>query len=255
MSQIKFDSLESKKVMLEVSYFLMNEKDFYFKKNFYFKKDKLVDKRDKLVKLSQEFTFYVSKTFYDFVETGKFQSEQSDALEILKFYKKKNVDFEIIKESLLNPPIKLSLFDKSSIDIPTDQYQAKYGEIGEYFKSECKNPILTNIIMDEWIFLNEYSIILSNLKRFVTLLENGIITVIKYSKRAFDWLLKKYDKLVEKKFPSNHLITNAHRLRLLAKFIIIGLKPYIGYIFNNNPTFQTIAGLVDCILIFDPKTN
>jgi hypothetical protein len=122
----------------------------------------------------------------------------------------------------------------------------KHSIFYENLLAETQNEVITEILFEEWIFLQEKSWIISRLKKpFVCFVKAGSAS-LELGKRALDRAVRKTLKK-----PAESIITNAERLRALAKWIAVGGSPVLTIF---NPIVGAIGGVATgYFLLIDPK--
>lgn len=98
-------------------------------------------------------------------------------------------------------------------------YTKKYPEFHMNLSNAVENSLLTNILFEEWIFLQEYSTIVAKSKKtFEKFKEAGAIA-IEYSKKTLEIVIRRTLKKGK-----NDPLNKADKLRALGKWIGVGLS-------------------------------
>jgi hypothetical protein len=127
---------------------------------------------------------------------------------------------------------------------PSDREQ--YGPFRESLLEETKSEIITEVLFEEWVFLQQKSWIISRIKKsFTYLIKAGAVSV-EMGKKTLDLAVRKTLKK-----SSQSIITNADRLRSVAKWIAVAGEVTL-------PIFDPIAGAIGgtaagFFLLIDPK--
>lgn len=125
-----------------------------------------------------------------------------------------------------------------------------YKEENSYFYTslleETKSEIVSEILFEEWVFLQQKSWIISRIKKSFTYFVKAGSVSIEMGKRTFNLGVKK----TLKKDPKN-ILTNADRLRSLAKWIAVGGS-------SASALYDPIAGAIGGVaagffLLIDPN--
>lgn len=129
------------------------------------------------------------------------------------------------------------------------QYKQKYSSFYESLLRETRNDVVTEILFEEWIFLQEKSWVISRLKKpFIHFVKASAVSV-EFSRKTLDLAVKKTLKK-----DSKDIITNADRLRALAKWIAVGGPPVLTLMNLMNPIAAAIIEVAaGYFLLIDPK--
>lgn len=121
----------------------------------------------------------------------------------------------------------------------------KHNMFYENLVAETQNEVIAEILFEEWIFLQEKSWIISRLKKpFIYFVKAGSAS-LELGKRTLDLAVRKTLKK-----PGERIITNADRLRALAKWIAVGGSPALTIL---NPIVGAISdAATGYFLLIDP---
>jgi len=105
---------------------------------------------------------------------------------------------------------------------------------------------IMNILFEEWVFLNDFSWIVSRIKQpFTKFIAVGGAS-IQFSKRATDLLIRNTLKKTD-----DELLSKADRLRAFGKWVAVGGPSIAGII--ASPLFSSITSIpVGFFILFDP---
>jgi len=155
---------------------------------------------------SEEFNFFVSRSFYNF----------------LKKYRKSNKWYPITKffgyEEEIFPERIISLVEENKkyftfFEVPKEAYIEKYDFFYKNLSKEIENRELTEILFEEWIFLQEYSwIVAKNKKAFEKFKDAGAVA-IEFSEKAVYKIIRRTLKKKDDEF-----INTFDKLRTLGKW-------------------------------------
>ncbi len=174
-----------------------------------------------------EFTFYVSKDFYQYVMKNLDTNFSEDL--VTKFFFNNASIFDK-KENALYLKKFLSFYvETRQIKIYTwkecEEKNKEFWDFYESFRSahfmdDYNKYIfeqLVNILFDEWVFLQTQSVVISRLKKiFNKFIDSGAVC-LQFGKRVSDEVIRKTLKL-----DNSDSITALKRLRATAKWIAIG---------------------------------
>lgn len=132
---------------------------------------------------------------------------------------------------------------------PTEQLRGKhiqmYKNLREelYLRGELLNEDLLSILFEEWVFMQEYSWVVSRIKKpFNRLISAGAVSM-QFSRITVDMLIRRTLKK-----DSDYFLSNIDRLRALGKWIVVGVgSPALSFI---SPW---LSGIPAVILLFDPE--
>lgn len=195
------------------------------------------------------FNFFYPKSLQRLIQREGLSSESSS----IKFFlpNAHPSDLRQLSTAMKEYSVIISSFEIAS------EIREKYGRIydsmhevlGEelHFGKEPFDEDIVNILFEEWVFLNEYSWVVSRIKkpfnRFVTA---GSIC-LQFGCRATELLTR---KTLRKK--DDDMITNVDRLRAFGKWIAVGGPSVIG-MFANPIVSAASPAIAGFFLLFDPK--
>jgi len=164
------------------------------------------------------FSFFISKQLLDAILQGK----KSDFQKIVKYYRISNVNIGMTRKILLQIENSLKIFEISEDDIEKLRSDKKYSYFYENLEKKLKDELLTKYIFEEWVFLQQYSTLVSAVKRVFTTFKSCGAVVVEYSKKAWQKIIENFDHHVKKEFlnnTNNNIVTNSLRLQYLGKWI------------------------------------
>jgi len=132
---------------------------------------------------------------------------------------------------------------------PTEQLRGKHIQMYEnlreelYLRGELLDKDLLSILFEEWVFMQEYSWVVSRIKKpFNRLISAGAVCT-QFSQITVDMLIRRTLRR-----DSDYYLSNVDRLRAIFKWIGVGVgSPFLGSI---NLWLSGIPGL---FLLFDPE--
>ncbi|MEM2919028.1 MAG: hypothetical protein QXY62_05985 [Candidatus Altiarchaeota archaeon] len=135
---------------------------------------------------------------------------------------------------------KYETFIRSLKMILAEQFRFSYEEESIYK--------ILNILLEEWIFLNEKSILISRLRKTFRIFNDAGAVCIQFGKKTVDMAIRRTLKKKE-----NELIDKIDKLRAIAKWIAVG-----GL--SLEPLFETIhqvvgSGILGFFLLFAPENK
>lgn len=173
---------------------------------------------------NSNFSFFISHTLNKIIQFEDLQSLiVVSRIFRIKLFKVNYIKYKIEEVKELLNPFNVSL-DNPNDFIYYEKYNGFYKNLGTIYRNE----VIKKIIFEEWIFLQEYSWIVSRIKKIFNIFKKCGAIVIEFNnvafklfKKIFDILKSQYDKQVKKEFDKSVLefITNTERLRFLGKWI------------------------------------
>ncbi len=133
--------------------------------------------------------------------------------DVEKFYGVHNVDWQRIKMMLREYDGAVTRF---SI---TREHQQKHALFLEELYSSIKNETLTDILFEEWVFLQEYSWIVAKTQKTFNKFKDAGAWVLEGGKKAFDFAAK---RMLRKTI--DDILTRADKLRAIGKWIGVGIS-------------------------------
>ena len=192
---------------------------------------------------TQNFKFYLPKTFQFLVDKDKLRQESPT----FKFFLQNAYPKELSS-------VKTLIKKHSNIIVTfefTSEHKEKYKEFFESllektrFWREYLDEHTLNILFEEWVFLHEHSVIVSRIKRtFNRFIDAGAVC-LQFGRKTFGMLVRKTLKKRD-----DELITNVDKLRVFGKWIAVGGPAVLPFF---NPTVSVFGGLIGgYFLLFDP---
>lgn len=183
---------------------------------------------------SEKEQFFVSSTFLELLNDA-----ERNMKDILFF--SNNARIVDLKE--LKLILEKERLTKFSIASP---YQEEYRTFYENLLEETNSEKIAAILFEEWLFLQKKSWVISRIKKpFTYLIQSGAVA-IEVGKKGLDYATR---KTLKKK--NDYIITNADRLRALAKWIAVGG----GATSNLLESIQNVLGelIAGIFLLIDPE--
>lgn len=129
-------------------------------------------------------------------------------------------------------------------EIPQN-YKENFVGFYESLLHETKSQTITEILFEEWIFLQKKSWIVSRIKKAFNYFVKAGAVSIEFSRKTLDSAVKKTLKK-----DSKDIITNADRLRAFAKWISVGGPSILSFL---NPRASAISSVAaGYYLLIDP---
>lgn len=172
--------------------------------------------------LSSEYKFYFPASFkdalfYEKVDNAIFSKENPAYRYFLH-----NVTPSQLKE------IKTFLDEYSNIIIgyePTAELSKKHWHLFEVIYKHTHNESISKVLFEEWVFLQEFSWIVSRLKKpFNTLIDAGAVC-LHFGKKTVENLMKRTLKKND-----NEILNRVDQLRAFGKWIAVGGGSYTSYL-------------------------
>lgn len=190
------------------------------------------------IKNNKELKFWIPLSFYD-----SLNSSEEEFYEMIKFYEVEGFSHDYLIDFFKAYRDYFNVFDLKKYS-PKSKYN--------YFKSNLSEDdigyLLGRIIYEEWVFLQEFSFIISKTKKiFEKFVKYGGISV-EFSEKAFDEVIRKTMKLKD-----NQILTKKQKLRAISKWIAVGGSA-AGSILN--PILAVPLGIITGIfLLVDPQID
>ena len=196
-----------------------------------------------LKKEDPRLNFYYPQSLLSMVNDKSFLREQLGEYFLFNAYPAERKEILIQLEENSNI---LSGFEDRNQDI------GRYSELTKNLQSDLsylEEPLgeyILNILIEEWIFLQEQSWIVSRIKKpFNRFLDAGSVC-LQFSHRAVDRIVNR-----SLKRENNELVSKVDRLRAFGKWIAVGGPTVIGTFID--PKFYMISPLAaGYFLLFDP---
>lgn len=204
----------------------------------------------KQLKEKYDYEFYLPSSFLNLIE----KSSDEIAEDLLFYYKYKKHDYKYIYK-FLDKFLRLihtnffrnevKLFNRYKV---SHEHKEKYDYFYRQLKQEVRRENISSILFEEWVFLQEQSVILSRIKKPFTYFVRCGVAVIEIGRKTFQLAIK---RTLKKNIDED--ITNIEKLRAIAKWIAIGGPNIISGINLIDPIVERIiyAGAGFFILI-DP---
>ena len=204
----------------------------------------LVDERTLHTVVENIHQYRFEKKEHEFFVPSKFIYLLSDAERYIKnilffAYPPRMIDMKELRGILAKEKV-IQKFEIQS------HHRQKYAIFYERLLEETKNDVITEILFEEWVFLQEKSWVISRIKKpFSHFVRAGAVSV-EFGRRTLDLATKRTLKKDDR-----DIITNVDRLRAFAKWIAVGGSAFSALI---NPVIgaigHTIAGY---FLLVDPR--
>jgi len=123
--------------------------------------------------------------------------------------------------------------------------EEKYINFFESLKNNTKNDKIARILLEEWVFLQEKSLVISRIKKpFKEFVKAGAICIcFEFARRTFDYAASRTVK------KDRDLLTSVDRLRAVAKWVAVGSS---GILLPDGFPKNLINVGVGFFLLFDP---
>jgi hypothetical protein len=208
-----------------------------------------IDKTFDLVKelhKTQNFKFYLPKTFQFLVDKDKLRQESPT----FKFFQQNVYPAELSS-------IKTLIKKHSDIIVTFELalgHEEKYKEFFESLSEESRfwreylDEHTLNILSEEWVFLQEYSMIVSRIKRTFNGFIDAGAACLQFGRKTFGILVRKTLKKRD-----DELIANVDKLRAFGKWIAVGGSAILPFF---NPIVSAFGSLIGgYFLLFDPDAT
>ena len=141
----------------------------------------------------------------------------------------------------------LSGFEATQQDMTRHSQVSKNLREDLYYLEEPFNTYVIDILMEEWIFLQEHSWVVSRIKKpFNRFVDAGAVC-LQFGSRAVNTIMTKTLKKND-----NEILSKVDRLRAFGKWVAVGGAAVIGVL--NNPMISIpIATIAGFSLLFDPS--
>lgn len=196
-------------------------------------------------KLSSEYKFYFPASFKDALSYEKI---------VNNIYSKENSTYRYFLHNA-HPSqlreIKTFLEKYSNIIAgyePTAELSEKHRHLFEGIYELSYNEPLSKVLFEEWVFLQEFSWIVSRLKKpFNTFIDAGAVC-LHFGKKTVENLMKRTLKKND-----NEILNRVDQLRAFGKWIAVGGGSYTSYL---EPSLAAMVNLgVGFFLLFDPDSK
>lgn len=184
---------------------------------------------------SEEETFFVSSTFFELLN-----DVENNMKEILFFSNiSRMANLKKLKTILENEKI-------NKFELSPDFSQESESIFYENLLQLTKNKKISQILFEEWIFLQNKSWVVSKLKKsFNYFIRSGAVS-IEFGAKSLDYAVR-----ITLKKKNQKLITNADRLRALGKWIAIGGSAATSHLVD--PILSVVGALITGIFfLIDP---
>ncbi len=193
-----------------------------------------------------DFKFYLPKTFltlvnedFIFPESPTFKFFQQNAFP---------TETQTIKRLIKEHSNIITIFDFHA------EHREKYGRFFESLIEETRywrgyiDEHTLNILFEEWVFLQEYSMIVSRIKRtFNKFIDSGAVC-LQFGRRTFEIVVRKTLKKKDDEF-----ITKVDKLRAFGKWVAVGGPTILSFF---NPVVSAFGSLISgYFLLFDPDAT
>jgi len=195
---------------------------------------------------TKNFKFYLPKTFQFLVEEDRLRQES----QAFKFFQQNAYPAELSN-------LKALMREHSNIIVTFEcalEHKKKHREFFESLLEESRfwreylDEHTLNILFEEWVFLQEYSLIVARIKRTFNRFINAGAVCLQFGRKTFRTLVR---RTLKKK--DDELITNVDKLRALGKWIAVGGSAVLPFF---NPTISAFGSLVGgYFLLFDPDAT
>lgn len=196
-----------------------------------------------LAELSDDFSFHISRHFYDIL-----QERKSESLTIDYFrYTSRLVDIDRVKLFLDENSKYIQKFEMP--EWASREYRRSYEAIFQSLPAKYRyEENLHNIIFEEWFFLKEHSWIVARTKRIYNLFIRSGEAGLEFGSRVFDRAVRRTLRM-----PLSEIVQKAHRLSAIGKWSAVG-GPALANLLG--PNLQVIAdlsaGFLYFFILFDP---
>lgn len=133
-----------------------------------------------------------------------------------------------------------------------EKYSFAYDALSEEleYRGELYDRELLDILFEEWIFLEEYSWVVSRIKKPFTRLVAAGAGSIQFSRRAVDVLINRTLRRGR-----NEFISNVDRLRAFGKWIAVGGASAAARLIISDVLGITVPTAIGILILIDPETT
>jgi uncharacterized LabA/DUF88 family protein len=125
------------------------------------------------------------------------------------------------------------------------EFREKYDRLYENLLGKTRNEVISDILFEEWVFLQEKSWVISRLKKPFNYFIKANAASIEFGKKTLDLAMRRTLKKGDK-----DIITNVQRLRAFGKWVAVAGPPVLALV---NPIVAVMGGITGNIfLLFDP---
>ena len=195
---------------------------------------------------TKNFKFHLPKTFQLLIHKDNLRQESPT----FKFFQQNAYPAELSS-------VKTLIKKHSDIIEPFEcapEHKEKYKEFFESLLEESRfwreylDERTLNILFEEWVFLQEYSLVVSRIKRTFNRFINAGAVCLQFGRKTFGTLVRKTLKKKE-----GELIAGVDKLRAFGKWIAVGGSAVLPFF---NPTISAFGSLVGgYFLLFDPDAT
>jgi len=197
---------------------------------------------------SHIYNFYVPSSLIEYIK--RTDNNERDYAFITQFYGKRDINLGNTSNIMSNYP-NINKFEAPVIF--KEKHLEFYNNLREHIRKQEITSIsfpLADIIFEEWVFLQEYSWVIAMYKKVFNFFSEAGGLVIEGSQKILDNAVSRTLK------KENHdVITHAHRLRSLGKWIAVSGPPLISsqYDFEKSVIGVLIGVSTGVFLLFDPE--
>jgi len=197
-------------------------------------------------KINQEeidYIFYLPSTFMNFISDSNFFNKE-DRTDFWQFMIKKNRIRKPLNPNEILGKIKNNQIYFASYAFDKELAIKKYPSFHEDLQKLIKNPLISDLYFEEWIFLQQNSWIIGNSRYMFDIFSKVGAISIELSKKSVDKLMR---LTLHKK---DEVLSRFDKLRALGKWIAVGgdtISPYF-----NPDIAATLILPIGVFFLFDP---
>jgi hypothetical protein len=208
---------------------------------------------DLINRLQPEYTFYISKSFRAMLLSDNQFNEQR----VFRYFLHNAVPAELrdvremVQSTALNTvPISPKALEKYSL-VWEALFKPSFFETvprveGGFGKAGGYDQVTLQVLFEEWVFLQEYSWVVSRLKKPFNKMINSGAACLEFGKHTVEGMLKRTLKKDD-----DELLRKVDVLRGFGKWIAVGGPPIASLI---NPIVGALSGAIGgYFLLFDPQ--
>lgn len=186
---------------------------------------------------SNEFNFFISGTF-----KGQMEEDLLSNNTFLNFFElKRGKETSITLDNVLNNLNLFKTFNLKEYTLENEMYR----EFRDNLSGTETNSILVSIILEELIFMQEYSSLVSKSKNIFRKFKEAGVPIVEYSENAVNFVIRRTLKRNKDEY-----ISNFSKLKALAKWIAFSLNS--SNVFLEPSNAFALSLFTGGILLLDP---
>lgn len=197
-------------------------------------------------KSGEKFRFFYPRSFQRLIS----KPEPSKETASIKFFLHGAYPSDLKELNVLMKKFSNFIFEFSPTPEQIEKYGHAYETLAEEleYRGELSDRELLDILFEEWIFLQEYSWVVSRIKKpFNRLVAAGAVC-IQFSRRTMDILINRTLRREHDEF-----ISNVDRLRAFGKWIAVGGAAAASRLIVPDLPGITVPAVIGILILIDPE--